>query len=131
MPITFSIDQAEKIIHTEAVGPVTYDELVDHISMERDAGGIPYREIFDATRATAAFSARDARRLVDIFSDLAAESGGFGPTAVIVADDVTYGMVRMIQILATDICDISPFRVPERAAAEAWVRSAPLRPKVS
>ena len=130
MPISFSIDHSQKTVHAEAFGSLTYDDIAKHLHQESDAGGIPYREIIDATRATAAFDASEAKRLVEMARSQARESA-IGPTAVLVSDDCTYGMFRMIEILFEDVCAIRPFRAEERAAAEAWVASVPICPKKS
>lgn len=48
------------------------------------------------------------------------QQGVLGPTAIVVADDVTYGMLRMLQTLVEDVCLVWPFRsFPE---AEAWLQ---------
>jgi hypothetical protein len=129
MPIEFSVDDPKRTIHTEAAGSITYEDIVQHLAQERDARAIPYREIIDATRATPAFDSYDARRLVETVRGLARQ-GAFGPTAVLVATDVAYGMIRMLQILLEDVCDVRPFRAAERSAAEAWVASTPIRPRM-
>ena len=126
MPISFTIDDVAHIVRTEAIGPVTFDDIQRHLSDESRAGGIPYREVIDGTRATAAFDGADARRIVQRVRDLATK-GAFGPTAVIVSNDVTYGMVRMIEMLVEDVVDVRPFSVTQRAEAEAWVQETPIR----
>lgn len=108
MPISFVIDEAAHIVRTEAVGRITSNDVENHLSNESRAGGIPYREVVDATRATAAFDGAEAQRIVQRMRDLAAK-GAFGPTAVIVSNDVTYGMVRMIEMLVEDVVDVRPF----------------------
>ncbi|HEY6147960.1 MAG TPA: hypothetical protein VIZ69_09690 [Thermoanaerobaculia bacterium] len=44
-----------------------------------------------------------------------------GPTAVIVCNDVSYGILRMLETLVEDVCDVRPFR--DRADGEAWLQS--------
>jgi hypothetical protein len=44
-----------------------------------------------------------------------------GPTAIIVVSDFAYGMMRMLEILVEDVCDIRPFR--DRGEAEKWINS--------
>ncbi|HZE18882.1 MAG TPA: hypothetical protein VE402_02060, partial [Candidatus Angelobacter sp.] len=51
--------------------------------------------------------------------------GALGPTAVLVSNDVTYGMLRMIETLVGDVAAVRPFR--ERAEAEKWLATAPIR----
>lgn len=129
MPISFSVDHSNQRIHAEAVGAITRGEVEQHLSEERRAAGIPYRELIDATRATAAFDAADVRSFVDTARVIVRETD-FGPTAVIVADDMTYGMLRMIEALLEGVCDVRPFRAAERNAAEQWLRTMPIRPRI-
>jgi hypothetical protein len=129
MPISFSVDNSNELIRAEAVGAITRAEIERHLSEERRAGGISYRELIDATQATAAFDAADARSLIDTVRAIV-RTTDFGPTAVIVADNMTYGMLRMLEILLEDVCDVRPFRPPERDAAELWVRRMPIRPRI-
>lgn len=130
MPISMSVNHKQHTVHAEAVGEISYDEIVEHLHRERDARGIPYREVIDATRATAAFDSSDARRLVSLVRQLGQENA-FGPTAVVVGNDLTYGMLRMLEILLDDVADVRPFRSGERRDAEAWVATVPARPKAT
>ena len=129
MPISLSVDHSNKLIHAEAVGAITRGDIEQHLSEERRAGGISYRELIDATLATAAFDAADVRSLIDTVRVLVREID-FGPTAVIVADDTTYGMLRMLETLLEGVCDVRPFRHAERNAAEQWLRTVPIRPRI-
>jgi hypothetical protein len=42
-----------------------------------------------------------------------------GPTAVVVNNDFSFGMVRMVEILVEDVCLVRPFR--EKLSAELWL----------
>jgi|SRR5579859_110271 len=127
MPIAFSVDHEKQVVSTIASGPITFDEIREHVHRERDQGGIAYREFIDATQASAAFTSAQARTVVEIVRSLA-RKGDFGPTAVLVANDVTYGMIRMLQILLEDVADIGVYRAHERQAAETWVLNYPRGP---
>ena len=78
---------------------------------------------------TVAFNAADVRSLIVIVRVMVRETG-FGPTAVIVADDTMYGMMRMLETLLEGVCDVRPFRDAERNAAEQWLRTMPIRPRI-
>jgi hypothetical protein len=45
---------------------------------------------------------------------------------VVVSDDVSYGMLRMLEILLEDIA-VRPFRAGEETEAKQWLASAPIR----
>lgn len=120
MPITFSVDPQRRRVTSVATGTVTLADIREHLEQERAEDGLPYPEVIDATRATTAFSAADARIVVRLLEDLGRQ-GRLGPTAVIVADDVSYGMMRMLEILLDGVCLIRPFRVQERDEVERWL----------
>lgn len=120
MPITFSIDRQAHRVNTKITGPITLDEVLRHLEEEHYRWGLQCSEFIDATEATAVFSSRDAREIVAEIRKRASE-GAFGATAILVADDVTYGMCRMLEILLDDVVELRPFR--QREEAEEWLRS--------
>lgn len=103
-------------------GPVTIADIRHHLEVERAAGGLPYAEVIDGRRATVAFSSADVRSVVAWLTGFA-RTHAMGPTAVLVSSPVAYGMMRMLEILAEDVCAIRPFLDPEEA--EAWLRDQP------
>jgi hypothetical protein len=42
-----------------------------------------------------------------------------GPTAVLVSDDVAFGVIRMLEVLVEDICEVRSFR--DEQEARAWL----------
>ena len=127
MPISFALDEAARIVRTTATGRIARLDIEQHLDAEFRAGDTAYPEIVDATDATPAFDAADARTLVATIRRMAAE-GRCGPTAVIVGTDVGYGMLRMLGTLLDDVAEVRPFRSGDRTAGEAWVMDAALRP---
>lgn len=119
MGLTSSIDHARHEILATAEGQISYEEIRRHLEEERAAGGLAYAELIDARKAVPDVSSEDVRRIVEILNALG-HGGPLGPTAVVVATDVAYGMVRMLQILVERVCVIQPFR--EYAAAVQWLR---------
>ena len=105
---------------TIASGNVTLPEIIQHLADERREGALPYSELIDARTATVAFSSADVRSLVDVLRGLGAMHS-LGPTAVVAATDVGYGMLRILEILVEDVCLIRPFR--DRLEAERWLQS--------
>jgi len=95
-------------------GPVQYDDLLAHMNAEVRDQAQPYEELIDARGATARFSSKEVRQFITVLERLARDSR-LGPTAVVVSDDVTYGMVRMVSMFMDEICAIEPFRDLEEA----------------
>jgi hypothetical protein len=126
MSMTFEVDHERKQLKVTASGPVSLDDITTHLREEEDAHALGYRELIDAGAATATLSSAEVRSVVATLRDLG-RKGDFGPTAIIVSDDVTYGICRMLEFMLDDVCDVRPYRVSERAEAEQWLAAAPIR----
>ena len=126
MSVTLAVDHERQLVTTVATGPISMADIRHHLDRERDDRGLSYREIIDASQATADFGADDVRSTVEILRSLGRRSA-LGPTAVIVSNDVTYGMFRMLEILLEDVADLRPFRIGEEAAAKTWLAAASIR----
>jgi hypothetical protein len=116
MPIQFTFDSERHRVEASADGPVSYVEIAVHLSQERGAGLLPFSELIDGTHGIPTFTPAQVRDLVSILRSLGAEHA-LGPTAVVVGSDFAYGMMRMIELLTEDVCQIRPFR--SRAEAES------------
>ena len=120
MPMTFRVDHERREIYTVAEGPITLTDIRYHLEEERRAGALAYRELIDGSKAVVAFSTQDVRATVELLRELGRQ-GELGPAAVVVADELAFGMLRMLQMLVDDVCVIRPFRsLPE---AEAWLQT--------
>jgi hypothetical protein len=123
MPITHAIDRSRRRLVTAAQGDVTYLEIVAHLELERDDGGLPLSEFIDASLATVNSSAMEVQLIVDRLRSLGRQNA-LGPTAILVGDDVSYGVMRMLETLVEDVSDIRPFR--GRDEAEEWLNAIPM-----
>ena len=118
MPIILGVDHECKQVDAIAVGPVTYADVENRLLTERHFGGISYKEFMDARAAEVHWTAGEAQKIAQLIRRLAAESK-FGPTAVLVSNDVTFGMMRMLEILLEGTAEVKPFR--SEAEARAWL----------
>jgi hypothetical protein len=125
MPIVLEIDHEHQAVKATATGRITIGDVRSHLSEEDAERGLCYREMIDATQATVQFSSEDVRTILGILRQLA-RKGALGPTAVIVGNEFTYGMLRMLEILLEMGCmsPLRPFRVTEKAEAEHWLANA-------
>jgi hypothetical protein len=123
MSITYTIDRARRRLFTVAEGSVTFSDITAHLEKERNDNGLPFTELIDATRATVAFNTSDVRRIVDRLRNLG-RNNALGPTAILTGDDVSYGIMRMLEMMVSDVCDVRPFR--SRGKAEEWLNAIPM-----
>jgi hypothetical protein len=119
MPITATYDHSHRRVTARAEGTVTLEEIRDHLEEERQEPGLAYAELIDARLSVPAFSSADVRVLVALLRWLG-EKTRLGPTAVVVADEFQFGMVRMTEILVEDVCQIRPFY--NDVDAERWLK---------
>jgi hypothetical protein len=118
MPITSTIDHERREVETVASGHVSFAEMEEHLSKLRDAGALSYRELFDGRAGQVEFAAADTPRIVELMRKLATE-GPVGAKAVIAPVGYTFGVSRMIEMLAEEFCEIKIFR--DEDEARAWV----------
>jgi hypothetical protein len=114
VPITFTVDHALREVHTVASGRVTFTDIEAHILKQRDAGVVAYRELFDGRAGEVEFAAADTPRIVELMRKLTTE-GPVGAKAVVAPDGYTYGVARMIEMLAEEFCEIKIFRDEDEA----------------
>jgi hypothetical protein len=118
MKITTTVDHARRRVFVRAEGPITLGDIRTHLEEERLEIGLTYAELIDARGYSPAFSSEEVRTIVTILRRLGKESR-LGPTAIIVDSDFGYGMLRLLEVLVEDVCDIRPFRQQEEA--EKWL----------
>jgi len=118
MSFTTTVDHAQRRVFVRAEGPITLADIRTHLEEERVDVGLTYSELIDARGFSPAFSPEEVRTLVNILRRLGKDSK-LGPTAIIVDTDFGYGMLRLLEVLVEDVCDIRPFRRQEEA--EKWL----------
>jgi len=126
MPVTYALDPERHELAATAEGAITMDDIRKHLTKEHRDKGLPYRELIEASRATVSFSSSDVRATVDILRVYARE-GVLGPTAIVVGNDLAYGMMRMLGILLEGVCELRPFHT--RQDAERWLAAAAATPR--
>lgn len=114
MAFSYQINHQARRMVTQVSGPVRFDDLLAHMNAEVRDHGEPYEELIDARGATAKFTGEEVQKFVAVLERLARNSR-LGPTAVVVSDDLTFGLLRMLGAFAQGICPIQPFRNVEDA----------------
>jgi hypothetical protein len=80
---------------------ISYADVETQLLAERNFEGLAYGEF-----------------VVALIRSLGKEST-LGPTAVLVADDFAFGIMRMLEALVEDVAEIRPFR--EEQLSRAWL----------
>jgi hypothetical protein len=118
VPITATFDHQHRRVIAVAEGRVTLDEIRSHLEEERQEPALGYSELIDARGVIPDFPPADVRILVAWLRWLG-ERTRLGPTAVVVDSDLAFGMVRMVEMLVDDVCQVRPFR--DKLDAELWL----------
>src|ERR1700686_1291296 len=122
MPMTLKVDHERREVDTVATGPITYAEIEHHLLEERNFGGLAYKEFMDARDASLVFAGYSAqiRQIVALIRNLGQQST-LGPSAVLVSDDFSFGVITFLKMLVEDVAEIMPFR--DESEARAWLAS--------
>ena len=121
-PATFTstVDHERKQLRTEVVGRIDLSVVEGYIARKANDGTLSYGDLLDARRAHTAVSAHDIQHVAGIVQRLS-QGTPMGPVAIVVADNVTYGMTRMMAALIEGTLSIQPFHDVEKA--EEWLNT--------
>ena len=122
MPILLSVDSETRRVYAIAMGTMTFEDICNHLMLERKMHGLSYPEFVDARGAGIQLSPAVVRAILQILRRLALETK-LGATAVVVSTDVAFGVMRMLETLTEDVCEIKPFR--DEQAAQKWLDAWP------
>ena len=109
MGIKLRVDHHRRETYAVATGAITLADVRSHIEEERAAGGLAYPELIDAREASPDVTSAEVRDVVDQLRHMALDET-LGPTAIVVASEVAFGMLRMLEILIEEVTIIRPFR---------------------
>jgi hypothetical protein len=119
MPISYTIDKAQCQLHTTITGHVTVEEILGHLEAARKEQTFPYAELVDMRGVAFPLpSAADIRRVTTFMRGIRVQEA-FGPCALIVSDDASFGMARMFSTLLSGLVPVNVFRNQEEA--ERWL----------
>ena len=121
MPITHVIDRVRQRMFAQANGLITFEDLNAHLDAEERERGLDLPELFDARGASTNVTPAQVRQLVNR-AHTTLHKGPLGPTAIVVTDDMAFGMARMYAILGNPLgIVVEVFRDIE--SAEQWLAS--------
>ncbi len=101
MPITYQLDKIHRLIRTQCVGNVTFEEVIDHFQVLEQEPECPNRlhVILDLSQLTS-LPESDQLRLVSREIGRISERVQFEACAVVACTDVIFGMARMFEVFA-------------------------------
>jgi hypothetical protein len=119
--ITLVADPARSLLVATADGELGLGELQDFLRTARAGERRDWPLLFDATSATTTISADEVRALSMLVGSSVRVEGPRAPVAIVAAQDVLFGVMRMYQTLckAEGFDGIGVFRT--REAAEGWL----------
>jgi hypothetical protein len=119
MPITFVVDQLQRRVHTTVTGDVTSAELMEHFQAVQRAGVLSYPEVVElGNTELPSISVQEIWAAAKMVRGLPS-AHGVGPRAVVVANDLQFGLSRVFTSVVEGALPIEIFR--ERQAAERWL----------
>ena len=123
MPITYHVDRDARLIRATVWGDVTLEEMLDCVtSAAAETGGPGYAILSDHREVGEPITRTQVERLVEQLEALRASFAG-ARWAVIVSKPASFGMMRMLSVLAEGI----PMTVRvfvDAGRAERWARGA-------
>jgi hypothetical protein len=120
MPISYELDRAARQVRTMVIGPVTPDDILNHLQTAHREQILSYAELIDARQAgPPILSPADIWSTASRVRAAEFDRRALGPRAVVVTDSAMFGMTRMFVTLVSDFFPINVFRDPNDA--EGWL----------
>jgi hypothetical protein len=118
MPFTLDVDHERKLVVAVAIGPITLDDALRHLSNERYFEGLAYKEFMDARGAGFLWTREEVLQIVDVVRSMRKQSK-FGPTAILVSDEAAFETLRYVQFVLGTLAEIEIFR--DEREARSWL----------
>jgi len=112
-------EPSHEILRTVVIGPITREDIQQHIERVARARWFGRAELIDARAAIGSLSVSDLRTLASQFRQVSA-SATPAPRAVVVEELLNYCLARLFSNLVTGPARFEVFRT--EAAARRWLR---------
>lgn len=123
MPLITGVDHKRREVTVRAIGPVSIDDVRQHVQHMKREGGLAYPRIVDSRGAGIPGDPADFQTLANMLRDLSME-GAIGPAAIIVSSDADIEKMRVLEAMLESYCAVKAFRDVEQA--RAWLASQPI-----
>jgi hypothetical protein len=121
MPLIVGVDHDRREVSVIALGPVSLDDVREHLLHEKRESGLGYPELVDARGAGIPSTLAELQQIAEILRDLSRE-GPLGRTAFMVSSDADLDAMRALEAMVSDCCEMKAFRGEEEA--RTWLRGA-------
>jgi hypothetical protein len=123
MPVTYTINAEQKLIHTKCVGNVTFQEVITHFrTLEHDPACPDSLDVFLDLSETTSLPFAGQISAVAVEISRIKKKIRFNICAVVATRDALFGMLRMFSVVAGPyFTSIRVFRVASEA--EGWLAS--------
>ena len=118
MPITFTVDHAQRLVVAIATGTVTRETIVRYFDTQRMLEGLSYPRLVECRDIESQLTNDDWTAITGWLQQITAHVA-VGPAAVIVDNEQTLELVERVSMLMRDICELRPFG--DRHSAEEWL----------
>jgi hypothetical protein len=127
MPISYSYDAGRGLLETAVTGEVGLADVQAYFRQVAAEPWFPAPSITDLRHASPNLPSADVRAIAQLLRRLGPRLDGT-PVAAVVATDVAYGLVRMVDLMVDDVVTLRAFR--DRGEALAWIaeHSRPAEP---
>ena len=120
MPISYVLDGPSRRVRTTVAGPVTVEDILNHLQAAWRDELLPLAELIDARRAARPIlSVKDMQVAADRIRAMEFDRHTLGPRAVVVEDLAMFGVVRVFVALVSDLFLMNVFR--DLRDAENWL----------
>jgi hypothetical protein len=119
MPLITGVDHKRREVTVLAIGPITMDDVREHVAHMKRDGGLAYPRIVESRGAGLPADPGDFQKLADMLRDLSKE-GAIGPAAIIVSSVADVERMRVLENMLASYCPVKAFRTEEDA--RAWLQ---------
>lgn len=121
MPVTYTIDPSNRLIHTVCAGPITANEVIDHFRELAQDPSCPdcLDVLLEVQASTSAPESADLRDVTAAIAHVRSRVK-FGACAIVATTDLLFGMMRMFEVFTEQYFNKTQvFR--DLQEAEAWL----------
>ena len=118
MPLITGVDRDHREVRVVALGPVSLEDVREHLLHKKREGGLGFPELADVRGAGIVSAPEELKQIAEFLRELSRE-GPLGRIALVVSSEAELTAMREFEELVRDFCDIKAFRSEEDA--RAWL----------